>query len=414
MLLLGGGIYFSIKLKFPQLKWKKMFMGFKNNSNKTISPFKSLTIALAARIGVGSLAGIALAIHIGGPGSIFWIWISGIITSVSAYCESYLGLKYQEKDKDNYIGGPPYYIEKGLGNKKLAKIYALLIIVSYIFGFMTIQANTIAVSINKYYDISKVLIGIILTIVTAFSIIKGLNRIVNITSRLVPIMGIFYIVLSITIIVLNLNKIPSVLESIMTSAFNLKSFFSGFLPTLIIGIQKGVFSTEAGLGTGSIASSCITSKDKVNLSLIQILGIYFTIFIVCTSTALIILTSNYDVLELTNINGIEITLYALNYHLGKIGIIILIISIISLAFSTIIAGYYYGENSLKYLLNEKEPQLIPLLKLITIVLLLLGSIASATLLWNIVDVLVAFLAIINMYSLIKLRKEIVFDYFNKK
>lgn len=414
ILLLGGGIYFSIKLKFPQFMWKKMFKGFKNNSTKKISPFKSLTIALAARIGVGSLAGIALAIYIGGPGSIFWIWISGIITSVSAYCESYLGLKYQEKDQDNYIGGPSYYIEKGLGNKKLSKTYAILIIISYIFGFMTIQANTIAVSINEYYDISKIVIGIILTILTTFSIIKGLDRIANITSKLVPIMGIFYIILSTTIIILNLNKIPSVIELIITSAFNLKSFFSGFLPTLIIGIQKGVFSSEAGLGTGSIASSCITSKDKVNLSLIQILGIYFTIFIICTSTAFIILTSNYNVLELTNVNGIEITLYALNYHLGKIGIIVLIISIISLAFSTIVAGYYYGENSLKYLLKEKSTKLIPLLKLLTIVLLLLGSIISATLLWNIVDVLVAILAIINMYSLIKLRKEIIFDYFNKR
>lgn len=412
--LLGGGLYFSIKLGFPQLKIKSLFKGFQGDNKSTVSPFKSLTMSLAARVGVGSLAGIALAIYIGGPGTIFWIWVVGIITSINTFSESYLGAKYQERDGDAYKGGPSYYIEKGLKNKKLASLYSILIIVAYIVGFMTIQANTITTSIHDYYKIEPLVIGIILAIISAFSIMKGLDRIVNITSKLVPVMGIGYIVLSIIIIIMNIGKIPNVLLEIITSAFNSKAISGGIISTFIIGIQRGVFSTEAGLGTGSIASSCSHTSNKINLGLIQILGIYFTVFIVCTSTALIILTSDYSVLSFENMNGIELTQYALNYHLGKAGIIVLMLSVISLAYSTIVAGYYYGESSLKYLIKNVSKAHINILKIVTVILLLIGSVISASLLWNIVDILVAILAIINMYALIKLRKEIIVDYQNKK
>lgn len=414
LFLLGGGLYFSIKLSFPQLKLTKLFKGFKGDNKSNISPFKSLTMSLAARVGVGSLAGIALAIYIGGPGTIFWIWITGIITSINSFCESYMGTKYQEKDGNAYKGGPSFYIRRGLNNKKLASIYAILIIIAYIFGFMTIQANTIATSIHEYYQIEPIIVGIILAVISAYSIMKGLDRIVSITSKLVPVMGIGYLLLSVIIIIMNINKIPTVLLEIVTSAFNIKSISGGVISTFLIGIQRGVFSTEAGLGTGSIASSCSHSEDKISLGLMQILGIYFTVFIVCTSTALLILTSDYQTLTFENMNGIELTQYALNYHLGKTGIIVLILSVISLAYSTIVAGYYYGECCLKYLFREISSKYINLLKIITIILLLIGSVANATLLWNTVDVLVAVLSIINMYALIKLRKEIIVDYKQKK
>lgn len=412
--LLGGGLYFSIKLGFPQLKLRSLFSGFKTDDKTNVSPFKSLTMSLAARVGVGSLAGIALAIYIGGPGTIFWIWVTAIITSINAFCESYMGAKYQVKDGSSYQGGPSFYIEKGLRNKKLAVIYSILIIIAYIVGFMTIQANTIATSLHEYYNFEPIIIGIILAIISFISIMKGLNSIVNITSKLVPLMGLGYILLSIIVIILNIQKLPATIMTIITSSFNLKSVTSGVISTFIIGIQRGVFSTEAGLGTGSIASSCSHSKNKIGLGLIQILGIYFTVFIVCTSTALIILTSDYTKLTFENMNGIELTQYALNYHLGKVGILVLIISLISLAYSTIIAGYYYGESSLKYLKKNVTPFQINLLKIGTVLLLVIGSITSPTLLWNIVDILVAILAIINMYSLLRLRREIIVDYKRKK
>lgn len=412
--LLGGGLYFSIKLGFPQFKINKLFKGFKGDHRSSVSPFKSLTMSLAARVGVGSLAGIALAIYVGGSGTIFWIWMTGIITSINAFCESYLGAKYQEKDDNVYKGGPSYYIKKGLNNNKLASIYAILVIVSYIVGFMTIQANTITTSIHNYFDINPLIIGIILAIISGLSIMKGVDRIASITSKLVPVMGAGYILLSLIIIIMNINKIPTVLLEIITNAFNIKAISGGIISTFVIGIQRGVFSTEAGLGTGSIASSCSHSKDKISLGLIQILGIYFTVFIVCTSTAIIILTSDYSLVSFENMNGIELTQYSLSYHLGDIGIIVLILSVISLAYSTIVAGYYYGESCLKYLLKNVTKKQINILKIVTVILLVIGSIMSATILWNIIDILVAVLAIINMYALIKLRKEIIIDYNEKK
>lgn len=414
VLLLGGGIYFTIKLGIPQFKLKRMIAGLKNDHEQEVSPFKSLTMSLAARIGVGSLAGIALAIYIGGPGTIFWIWITSIFTSVNSLCESYLGAKYQEKDGNAYKGGPAFYIDKGLKNKKLARTYALLIIVSYIVGFLTIQANTITKSIQEYVSFSPLLIGIILACISGYIIWKGLDEIVATTSKMVPIMGGAYLITSLVIIFLNLELLPGMIKLIISSAFNIKSATSGILSTFIIGIQRGIFSTEAGLGSGAIASSTSNVKNKIGLGLVQILGIYFTSFIICTSTAFIILMSDYTTINFQDINGIELTQYALNYHLGKFGIIFLIFSIISFAFSTIIAGYYYGESNLKYLVKDLSNKKLNLFKCITVILLIFGSITSPTLLWNIIDILVACLAIINMYSLIKLRKEIIFDYKNHK
>lgn len=412
--LLGGGIYFSIKLKFPQLKISSLFKGFHKDSKSSVSPFRSLTMSLAARIGVGSLAGVALAIYTGGPGTIFWIWVAGIITSVNAFCESYMGAKYQEKDGDAYKGGPSYYIKHGLKNKKLASLYAILIIISYIVGFMTIQANTITTSIHSTYGFSPIVIGIVLAFISGISIMRGLDEIANITSKLVPLMGIGYILLSGSIILMNLNKIGVVLMEIIMDAFSMKAIRGGILTTFVIGMQRGVFSTEAGLGTGAIASSCSHTDNKVNLGLIQVLGIYFTVFIVCTSTALLILTSDYTMLSFENMNGIELTQYALNYHLGRSGIIVLIVSVVSLAYSTIVAGYYYGESNLKYLIKNVSKTQINILKIVTVILLVIGSIMNATILWNIVDILVAILAIINMYALMKLRKEIIVDYEKNK
>ncbi len=410
VLLLGGGLYFTIKLKGVQFKIISMFKSFKPEKNSTVTPFKSLTMALAARIGVGSLAGIAIAIYNGGKGTIFWIWISSLITSVNTFVESVLGIKYHQKDKEQYIGGPAYYIDKGLNKKKLAKCYALLIILAYIVGFMSIQANTIASSLNDYYKIAPIITGIIVAVISGIIIIKGLKGIVEVTSTLVPIMGFGYLLLSLLIIAININKIPSIIFDIVQDAFNFKAISGGLIATFIIGIQRGVFSTEAGLGSGAIAASAVPTNKTIKIGLTQVLGIHFTTFIICTLTALIILTSPYETLNIANMNGIELTQYALNYHLGHIGIIILVLSIISFAFSTIIAGYYYGESNLKYLKNNINNLDISLLKAVTIVILIIGSVVSASFLWNLVDIFVALMAIINMYALISLRKTVIKEY----
>lgn len=401
--LIGGGIYFTYSLKGIQFGFLEMFRSFRDTTGSKISPFQSLTMALAARIGVGSLAGIALAIYMGGPGAIFWIWISSILTSVNAFSESLLGGVYREKDGDVYKGGPAFYIDKGLGKKSLAKVYAVLIIVSYIIGFISIQANTISASLDSYLGISPLLTGLVLMIISGYSILGGVKGIVNLTSKLVPVMGAVYLFLSFYIVIENITLIPYILVEILSDAFKIRSMGAGLFSAFVIGIQRGVFSSEAGLGSGAIASSTSDGKP-VSLGLIQVLGVYFVSFIICTSTAFIILTSDYLNVSFGNINGIEITQYALEYHLGEIGIVILIFSILSFAFSTIVAGYYYGESNLKYLNKRVGKKHLQVLKIVTLILLMVGSVMKASIIWTIVDILVALMAIINMYAVFSLRK----------
>lgn len=412
ILLIGGGLYFSYKMHFPQFNIIRLIKSLSTKSESNISPFKSMMVSLAARIGVGSIAGIALAIYIGGPGTVLWIWIISLITSVNTFCECYLGCKYQEKDDNNYKGGPSYYIEKGLKNKKLAILYSILIIIAYTFGFMTIQANTITVSIYNYCKLNPIIIATTIVIITLFSIIKGVNRITTITSKIVPIIGISYIFLSFIIITLNISEIPRIISIIIKDAFNINN--SKIIILILISIKRSIFSTESGLGTTAIAASLTKTEYKISYCYTQILGVYFISFIICTSTALLILTSNYQAIFFNSLNGIELTQYALRYNLGSIGEIFLIISIIFLAYSTIIAGYYYGESCIKYLFSKKSHIHLFLLKTVVLLLLFGGSLINSTLLWGIVDILIEILAIINMYSLIKLRKEILFDYTLKK
>ncbi len=402
ILLIVSGIYFSKKLKFLQFNIKEMIKGFKTNSKEKISPFKTLMLTLAARIGVGSLAGIALAIYIGGPGTIFWLWISTILVVPNAYVESFLGVLFHEKKEGIYTGGPSYYIEKGLKKIKLAKIYSLLVFVTYIFGFLTIQSNTIAKSLQNFNNSNPLIVGIIVAIITGITIFKGAESIINVSSKIMPFIGILYVSISIYILITNIGELPNVLYLIVSEAVNIKAMGVGIVTPFIIGFQRGIFSNEAGVGTGAIAASTVDNNDAKGQGMIQMAGIYFTSLVLCTLTALIILLSNYDTINFQNINGIELTQYALNYHLGSFGEIILLITVFIFAFSTIISGYYYGESSLEYLNKSKGKLNTLLLKTLTVVLLIIGSVVSPLILWDFVDIGVAIMAMINVYTIIKL------------
>lgn len=408
--LIGSGLYFTFRLKGIQFRFREMFQGFKQKEKSKISPFQSLMMATAARIGVGSLAGVALAIYVGGVGTIFWLWVSAILTAPNAFVESCLGVIYREKDGDVHKGGPAYYISKGLGRPKIAKTYALLIIVAYILGFLTIQANTIVKSLEPVSSLSPLFLGIILAVLAGAIIIKGIKGIADAAGMMVPIMGAFYLIVGLFIAFSNISMLPDIFGAIIKEAFNVKALGIGVLTSFLIGIQRGIFSNEAGLGSGAIASSTADTNNPVGQGMIQILGIYFTSLVICTVTAIIVLTSNYQELVLSNVNGIEITQYALTYHLGNFGNWILIVAIILFAFSTIITGYYYGESNIKYLLPKITKKQIILLKIVTLLLLIGGSIAKADFLWSMVDIFVALMAIINIYALFGMRRDIIYEW----
>ena len=392
-------IKLTIKSNFIQFKIHKMIKAlFEKNIKSGITNFQSLMITLGGKIGVGSISGIAIAIYYGGPGTIFWILIISLIISVFTYYEVYLGNIYKEIDNYNiYKGGPSYYIKKGLKKHKLSIIYTILVVICYNGCFLSIQANTIMKMTNNYININPIIIGIILCITTLLIIYNGIKEIAKISNIIVPIMLIIYILLANYVLMNNLSKIPTIINIIIKDALNIKSLLSSFIPMIITSIQRAIFATESGIGTTSIASSTTSSNPKTQ-GYIQVLGVHITSLIICLSTAIIILTTNYHSLILKNINGIELVIYSFNYHFGRFGNIIIYIIVLLFCFSTIISGYYNGESSIKSLKIKN----ITFLKIITIIILFIGVITSSKLLWDIADLLIGIMLIINIYAVYKL------------
>lgn len=396
ILIIYCGIKYSFNYRFIQLNIKKIIEAIKSKSKNNISPLSSLCISLAAKIGVGSLSGVALAIYFGGVGTIFWMMLISLIISINTYIECLLGIKYREKNNENYMGGPSYYIKKCLNNKYLSYVYSILIIITYSILFLSIQTNTIINTFN-YFNINTSYILIFLFIIISLIIIKGLKRISTINTIIVPIMLIFYLLLGIYIMIINISLLPNIFINVLKEAFKLKSI----IPVFIIGMQRAIFITESSLGTSAIsASACDNEPHKQGM--LEVFGIYITIFIVCLTTFLIIVTSNYQLINYKLVNGIDLVLYAFKYHFGYTGTIFLSIITILFAFSTIISSYYFGESNLAFLTHNKISKMI--FKIIFLLIIILSSYIKAITLWNLTDYFIAILAIINMSSILRIKE----------
>lgn len=406
-----NSIYFSIKLKFPQIRiktiLKTIFTHENNTKDSNISSKDSLLISLASKIGAGSLAGISFAIYYGGIGTIFWMWVAAFFVSINCFLENMLAIIYKEKDGSFYKGGPAYYIRKGLNKKNLAIIYSILAIGAYIFGFLAIQNNTITTLVTEIYDVNKILISVVVTLISSIFILKGLKTISNMCNKIVPIMTTIYLILGLIVLITNIDKVPNIFINIIKSAFtNPKSAISGgLIYTFIIGMQKGIFANEAGVGTSAISSGTTSNNDYKKQGFLGIIETYFISLFITTVTAFIVILSNYNILNIENANGIEITKYAFSYHFGHFGEIMLLIILVLFSFSTIITGYYYGESNLKSL--SKNANSIKVLKIVTIITIFLGGVLSSFFVWKVVDIFIAILAIINIYAIYNL-KDIIF------
>ena len=393
-LIIYSGINFSIKYKFIQLRLKKIFISLKSKSKNEITPFNSLSLSLAAKIGVGSLSGVALAIYYGGVGTILWIIIVSLIVSINTYTECLLGIKYRIKINNSYFGGPGFYIKKCLNNKYLSYLYCILIIVCYSGLFLSIQSNTI-ISTTKYFNFNSNYIVLLLLLLVLIIIIKEVKGVIKINSRLVPIMLIFYLLLGLYVVMKNFKFLPKIIFNVIKEGLNIKTI----IPVFLIGMQRGIFITESGLGTSSISASLV-DNDSQYQGLLEVLGIYITIFLVCLITFIIIVTSNYTEFSFGNINGIELLIYAFKYHFGNMGVIFLSIITIMFAFSTIIASYYFGESNISFLFNRKNIKLI--FKILFVLIVFISCYLKANILWNMTDFLIAILALINVYSMLKI------------
>ena len=390
-----SGIKYSIKYKFKQSNIREFIIAIKSKSNNNVSPLASLSMSLAAKIGVGSLSGVALALYFGGVGSIFWMCIISLLISINTYVECVLGIKYRDKVGNSFVGGPSFYIKKCLNNKYLSLLYGILVIVTYSGLFLSIQSNTIVNVLNDF-NIDVSLIVIVLSLVTFIIIRKGSHNIFLVDSILVPIMLIFYVSLGIYVL-FNSGNLLNIFKIMISDAFSIKNI----IPVFLVGMQRAVFISESGIGTSAIsASACDNNPDKQGM--LEILGIHVTTFLVCFITFLIIVTSNYNMIDFGNINGIEIVMYAFNFHFGKFGKIILTIITILFAFSTIISGYFFGENNVRIFTNNKK--LITIFKVFVILVIAISGYVSPNILWNLTDYFIAILAIINISSILRISK----------
>ena len=365
---------------------------------KHISSFQAFAVSVATRVGTGNLAGVASAIAIGGPGAVFWMWVIALIGSATAFVESTLAQLFKQKHKDSFIGGPAYYIQRGLHQRWMAVLFAILITCQFGLSNNSIQSNTICGAMQEAFGWSPLWVGAIIAAVSLFIVFGGIHRIAQVSAVLVPVMAISYVVLALVIIVMNIGLIPHVLKVIVLDAFGIQQIAGGGIGmTVMLGVKRGLFSNEAGEGSAPNVAATASVTHPVKQGLIQALGVFTDTLIVCSCTAFIILISGlYQVPEL---NGIALTQSALQSEVGASGPIFIALAIFLFAFSTIIGNYYYGEANIRFITPNKT--VMTVYRIFSAgVMVIFGALASFELVWNIVDFFMAFLTACNLIAIV--------------
>lgn len=411
LVLICCAVYFTIRTGFVQFGMiGEMFHVLthperkKEDGQKHISSFEAFVVALASRIGTGNLAGVATAIYVGGPGSVFWMWIIALLGSASAFIESTLAQLYKRKAEDSYIGGPAYYMKYGLGKGWMGVLFAILMMVTFGLAYNSVQSNTICAAWNQAFGINTTVMGIILTALTLIIIFGGIHRIAKFSSAVVPLMAIAYLLLALGIMAVNITSLPHVFAMIFKGAFGWDQAFGGALGvTVIQGIKRGLFSNEAGEGSAPNAAATATVSHPVKQGLIQALGVFTDTLVVCSCTAFIILVSGVDI---TASNGIQLTQDALTAEIGALGNPFIAIVIWLFAFSSIIGNYYYGEANVLYITKKKG--YLYAYRIIVSAVVMIGSLITLDLAWCFADLTMACLALCNLIAITMLSKQAVF------
>ncbi|GHD02738.1 alanine/glycine:cation symporter family protein [Zhihengliuella salsuginis] len=405
------GLYFTIRSGAVQLRMipnmiktlsDKALIG-PDGKPKSISAFQAFTISAASRVGTGNVAGVATAIAIGGPGAIFWMWTMAFIGGASSFVESTLGQLYKEKRPDGYVGGPAYYMQKGLNARWLGIIFSIILIVCFPLAFSSLQANTIAQAVTGAAGTDDpslmITIAVVLAVMTALVVFGGIRRIAHVSQALVPAMALLYILLGIVVVVMNISELPRVIGLIFSEAFNFNSAIGGGLGAVIMqGVKRGMFSNEAGLGSAPNAGASAAVTHPAKQGLVQTLGVYFDTFIICSVTAFIILVAVPD--PVGEAQGIVLTQNALTESLGAWSSILLAVIILLLAFSSIIGNYYYGEANIAFM--TKSPAVMVAYRTFATAAVLVGALATVNVVWNFADGIMGLMALVNLIAIFAL------------
>lgn len=409
VLLVGTGLYLTIRLKGMQF-WAlghaiKLIFHKEHKAKGDISHFQALMTALAATVGIGNIVGVATAITFGGPGAVFWMWVTGLVGMATKYSEAILAVKYREKGENGYKGGPMYYLANGLNMPRLAFVFAFFtVIASFGIGNMT-QSNAVANALNSQFDVPTWVTGIVLLTITSFVIIGGIKSIGKTTSFLIPFMIIIYIVTSLAIIFTNFDKVDDAFYLIFYHAFNPIAAGGGFAGAAVAaairyGIARGVFSNESGLGSAPIAAAAAKTDDPVKQALVSMTQTFIDTLIVCTMTALIILMAP---IWTQGGSAGELTLKSFHFFLGDFGSIIIVIATILFGYSTILGWSYYGERAFEYIFGDES---IKLYRIVFVSFIVVGAMTELKLVWNFSDLANGLMAIPNLIALLLLSKVI--------
>lgn len=418
ILLLGTHIFMTVRLKFPQLRiFKAIKLSFTKDkdSHGDVSQFAALATALAATIGTGNIVGVATAVALGGPGAVFWCWITGVFGISTKYSEGLLAVKYRVKTSNNtMLGGPMYALERGLNMKWLAILFCIFAAIAAFGIGNTVQANSISLLLNETYGFSMQWIGIILATVVALVIIFGVKGIAKVCSALVPAMAVFYILGCIVILGINWEYLGRAISEIIKSAFSVRAAGGGFIGTTVImaarfGIARGLFSNESGLGSAPIVAAAAQTRNPVRQALVSSTGTFWDTVVVCALTGLVLVSSIIAYPDIDYTQGAALTKAAFS-KIPVIGPIILSVGIITFAFSTILGWSYYGERAIEYL-GGKNPKvckwIILIYRVAWIIAVYLGSVMSLSLVWNVADIMNALMAIPNLIAVLLLSGVVV-------
>ncbi|MBD8512773.1 sodium:alanine symporter family protein [Photobacterium sp. WH77] len=416
-LLVGVGIYFTYLLGFIQFRhFVHMFKVMKNSRKSDaagISSFQALCTSLAARVGTGNMAGVAVALTLGGPGAIFWMWLIAMLGMATAFAESALAQLYKTRDDDgNYRGGPAYYMEKGLGMRWMGVVFSIFLIIAFGLVFNAVQANSIAKAMNVAFGWQPVVVGMVLVALTGFIIFGGMRTIARTAEILVPVMAICYLLLALVVVAMNIEQVPSVIALIFRSAFGLEEAASGALgytiaQGMINGLKRGLFSNEAGMGSAPNAAASATPypPHPASQGYVQMLGVFTDTIVICSATVAIILMSG-EYVPHGEVTGIELTQRALASQVGDWGGIFIAIAIFLFAFTSLVANYSYAETNLIFLEHNHKAGLL-IFRAVVLGMVMFGALAELPTVWAMADVSMGMMAIINLIAILLLSGTVV-------
>lgn len=418
ILLVVCGIYFTTKTRFMQFRMigdmVKVLLEPKSKVPGKISPFQAFCISMAARVGTGNITGIALAIALGGPGAIFWMWIIAIIGSASSFVESTLAQIYKVKDKSGFRGGPAYYMERGLGKRWMGILFAILITLSFGLVFNAVQSNTITVAFENSFGTDRLTVGIIMAVIFAGIIMGGVKRIAKASEYIVVVLAVLYIGVAAFVVLANITQLPAMIALIVKNAFGIEQVAGGTLgAALMNGVKRGLFSNEAGMGSAPNAAATADATHPVKQGLIQAFGVLTDTLVICTSTAMIILLSG--VYKGSDLGGIELTQAALSVHIGSWASGFLAVMVFLFAFSTLIGNYYYGETNIEFIKSNKV--WLWVYRICVIAMVVFGAVAKVQLVWDLADLFMGLMVVVNLIAILMLSKvtfEALKDYKKQK